>query len=111
MPLREAIFQQDGAPSHNNASTRAWFERHCPELRLLPWPSSSPDVAPHDFSLWSRLVTDMPQRCTNKVELIAAVIRNHREVVPHVDNAALLRAVEERLRLLVLNGGDHFEVS
>ncbi|KAJ4434476.1 hypothetical protein ANN_23038 [Periplaneta americana] len=49
-------FQQDSAPAHKARSTQEWLERHVPDfISTADWPSSSPDLNPLDYKLWSVL--------------------------------------------------------
>lgn len=43
------IFQQDNAPGHRSAYTKAWFAKH--KIPLLMWPAYSPDCNPVE-NLW-----------------------------------------------------------
>lgn len=49
-------FQQDSAPSHKAKGTQKWLQENVPNF--IPWehwPSSSPDLNPLDYCVWSVL--------------------------------------------------------
>jgi len=67
------IFQQDGAPIHKSNSTLSFLEQK--KVRLLDWPSRSPDLNPME-NLWSELsrrVYAHGRQYRSKVELEAAI--------------------------------------
>ena len=47
------IFQQDNAPAHTAKTTMNWIKEQ--GIRIIKWPSKSPDLNPLDFSIWSML--------------------------------------------------------
>ena len=49
------VYAQDGAPSHTSRNTHTFFKKHAPEVDILSWPPSSPDLNPLDYGLWSML--------------------------------------------------------
>ena len=49
-------FQQDSAPAHKAGSKQVWLEGHVPDfISTAEWPSSSPELNPLDYKLWSVL--------------------------------------------------------
>lgn len=69
------IFQQDNAPIHTSASTRAWLATK--KVRLLDWPARSPDLNPME-NLWgylSQKVYAHGRQYSSKRELEEAIFR------------------------------------
>ena len=74
---RPWVWQQDSAPAHKSKETQAWFHKEC--YNFVPfshWPSSSPDLNPLDYFVWSYVekITNMTSYNT-KASLIAAIRR------------------------------------
>src|SRR5258705_7468020 len=58
-PLRDVIFQQDGATCHTAKTTKRWLAEH--QIETLPWPSNSPDLSPIE-NVWG-IITNKPLLC------------------------------------------------
>ncbi len=43
-PDGSGLFQQDNAPCHTAEIVQEWFDEHDKEVKVLPWPSNSPDL-------------------------------------------------------------------
>ena len=65
-PGKEYIFQQDNAPCHNSASTRAFLRNL--DIKRLDWPSNSPDLSPIE-TVWSIVKRRIGRTPNNKSEL------------------------------------------
>ena len=75
---RPWVWQQDSAPAHKFKETQAWLQRECYDfVPFSHWPpSSSPDLDPLDYFVWSYVenITNMTSHNT-KASLITAIHR------------------------------------
>lgn len=104
------VFQQDSAPAHKAKSTQEWFERQQIDfIRHADWPSSSPDLNPLDYKIWSYLeekVCAKPQ--TNLETLKSSIVK----AVANIDMNVVRNAIDDwprRLRACINAQGGHFE--
>lgn len=65
-PDKDYVFQQDNAPCHNSASTRAFLQNH--NIPLLDWPSNSPDLSPIE-TVWNIIKRKMSVSPKTKQDL------------------------------------------
>ena len=65
---RVYLFQQDNAPCHSSASTRAFIRDQ--GITLLDWPSNSPDLSPIEivWSIVKRRIGRIPNKKTRPLE-------------------------------------------
>ena len=81
---RAWVWQQDSAPAHKSKETQAWLQKECYDfVPFSHWPSSSPDLNPLDYFVWSYIenITNMTSHNT-KCSLIAAICRVFAEFPP-----------------------------
>jgi transposase len=66
---QDAIFQHDNDPKHTSRRAKKWLLEH--KVRVLPWPSSSPDMNPieHVWAELNRAVRARPILPRNRDEL------------------------------------------
>lgn len=106
----EWTFQQDSAPAHKAKRTQQWCKDHFPDfIDSSQWPSSSPDLNPLDYSIWSILEEKACARShSNLAQLKASLLAAWDEI----DEELLCRVVEnwpKRLRACVKENGGYFE--
>ena len=87
---RPCVWQQDSAPAHKSKETQAWLQKECYDfIPCFHRPSSSPDLNPLDYFVWSYVenITNMTSHNT-KASLIAAIRRVFAALPPAlVENA------------------------
>ena len=74
---RPWVWQQDSALAHKSKETQAWLQKECYDfVPFSHWSSSSPDLNPLDYFVWSYVenITNMTSHNT-KASLIAAIRR------------------------------------
>ena len=83
-PNQQWTFQQDSAPAHKARTTQEWLRANVPDfISTADWPSSSPDLNPLDYKLWSVLQTmACKKRHPNVASLKRALVQAARHF-PH----------------------------
>lgn len=103
-------FQQDSAPGHKAKTTQKWLEENVPDfIRAEDWPSSSPDLNPLDYELWSVLEAKVYSKRHRNIESLKASIV---DVVANFPMDVVRTSIDkwpERLKACVAAKGDHFE--
>lgn len=107
-------FQHDGAPPHRRSMITNWLNAEFPNRWIgkqgpVEWPPRSPDLAPLDFYLWSRLRNivyettprDVPELCSRIAQACREI---ESEELDRVQNALVTR-----LQLCIGVEGGHFE--
>ncbi len=103
-------FQKDWAPGHKAKSTQQRLQRNVPDLiSSVDWPSSSPDLNPLDYKLWS-VLQDMS--CKNRHPNIYSLKHSLVKAVADFPLEMLCNSKDEwpqRLKDCVKVKGGHFE--
>ena len=77
-------WQQDSAPAHKSKETQAWLQKECYDfVPFSHWPTSSPDLNPLDYFVWSFVenITNMTSHNT-KASPITAIRQVFAELLP-----------------------------
>ncbi|KAI6651150.1 hypothetical protein LOD99_5501 [Oopsacas minuta] len=70
------VFQQDSAPSHKAKMTSEWLKLNVPEcISTEEWPTSSPDLNPMDFCIWSILESRICAKPHKNVKSLKSSLR------------------------------------
>jgi hypothetical protein len=112
--LRNAVFQQDGAPAHFSRPVREFLDETFPGHWIgrggsVEWPPYSPDLTPCDFWLWGMLkdqVYSAPLRTIEELkERISVVIQN----IPASMCSRVINSTFERFDMCIENNGVQVE--
>ena len=90
---RPWVWQQDSAPAHKSKETQAWLQKECYDfVPFSHWPSSSPNLNPLDYFVWSYVenITNITSHNT-KANLIAAIRRVFAELVEKACSQSRIR--------------------
>ena len=84
--VKKFRYRHDNAPAHSESRVKEWVSKH---LKSFDWPSSSPDLSPLDYGIWSILDTKVQSLNPKNVpELKMAIIRACREIPMDVVRSA-----------------------
>ena len=111
-PMNTIMFpnQQDSAPAHKARTTQEWLRANVPDfISTSDWPSSTPDLNPLDYKLWSVLQT---MACKKRSSNIDSLKRALVQVARHFPINTVRNAIDEwpaRFRACIKAKGGHFE--
>lgn len=95
-------FQQDSAPCHVSKRAKNYFSEQ--NIRLLEWPSQSPDLNPIEH-LWFELKKAVKKHnIKNKNHLIQTVLEEWKKISPAVC-ANLVHSMPRRVAAVIANRG------
>ena len=98
---RRWIFQQENDPKLSK-STHKWLTEH--KIKLLPWPSQSPDLNPIE-NLWTELKRRMQKRGPQTLDDLERFCKEERSQIPFSVFYNLIRCYGRRLSAVVAKGG------
>lgn len=104
------FFQQDSAPSHKAKSTQKWLRDNLPGfISAEEWPSSSPDLNPLDYSLWTELELRACRKSHPNLSSLKRALTREAKRIPMEKLRAAIDEWPTRLRACIKMKGGHFE--
>lgn len=112
--IRPIVFQQDGAPAHNNNIVVHYLNNRFGESWLgtngpVRWPARSPDLTPLDFFIWDHLKEKVYRTPVRNREDLEIRVRTAINGITEQQLQNVLRATVRKVRLCQENNGQHFE--
>lgn len=97
----------DNAPSHTSLVVRDHFAKN--STHIIPQPPYSPDLAPCDFWLFSKLKRPLRGHRFETIEEIKEKTTSELRAIPTDDYAACFENWKKRWHSCIATGGDYFE--
>lgn len=97
------IFQQDGAPAHTAATTKAWLAA-AKGVEVMEWPPNSPDLSWIE-NLWGIVASKLRRRNDLSPNNFQAAVTQEWENIPHATCMALYGSIKGRLQACIDRDG------
>jgi hypothetical protein len=101
---RAFVFQQDNDPKHTSKSTQKYFATQ--KLRVLEWPSQSPDLNPIE-NLWNELKRRVHKRRPSNIEELKTFAVEEWGKIPTETCQHLVETYKKRLSAVIAAKGGH----
>ncbi|KAG5309892.1 MOS1T transposase, partial [Acromyrmex insinuator] len=101
------LLHHDNAPSHTSLVVRDHFAKN--STHIIPQPPYSPDLAPCDFWLFSKLKRPLRGHRFETIEEIKEKTTSELRAIPTDDYAACFENWKKRWHSCIATGGDYFE--
>lgn len=101
------FLHHDNAPSHTALIIREFFAKNA--THIVPQPPYSPDLAPCDFWLFSKLKRPLRGHRFETIEEIQRESLKELKAIPEKDFAACFEDWKKRWHKCIASGGDYFE--
>ncbi len=99
-------FHKDNAPVHNSILVTDYLSKI--GIKTVPQPPYSPDLAPYDFCLFSKLKENLRGCCYETIEMKKAVTKVI-DMLTHEDFYGAFPKLLELYNKCIVGGGDYFE--
>ena len=99
------IFQQDGAPAHRSATTKAWLGAQA-GVKLMQWPPNSPDLSWIE-NLWGIVASKLRKRSDLTPRNFKDVVNQEWENIPETTCMSLHDSIKRRLQACINSNGGH----
>lgn len=101
------FLHHDNAPSHTALVLRDFFAKN--STHIVPQPPYSPDLAPCDFWLFSKLKRPLRGHRFDTIEEIKAESKKVLKAIPEKDYSDCFEEWKKRWHKCILSAGDYFE--
>jgi transposase len=106
MGLTDFIFQQDNDPKHTSELLREYFERQ--EIKLLEWPSQSPDLNPIEH-VWAHMKRCLAGKSFGTRDELKAELKSIWNSISSEFTAKLVKSMPRRIEsVLRARGGNTY---
>ena len=96
------IFQQDNDPKHKSRATQKWFKEQ--KVKVLPWPSQSPDANPIEH-LWDELERRTRPYPARNADEKFQILQREWQKIDQATIDRLLSSMPNRCREVILSKG------
>lgn len=100
------FFQQDNAPPHRAATTRAFLQRN--RIRVIEWPPRSPDLNPIEI-LWSIIDRRLAKKSMQNLNQLRIEVEKEFSSIPLEICNNLIKGMQQRLWKCLKARGGHFD--
>ena len=104
---RSWLLHHDNAPAHNALGIREFLAKN--KIAVLEQPPNSPDLAPRNFFLFSKLKEIIKETCFQDSEAIKTAVTRELRAIPMESFQECVEAWQRRLEKCIQAQGDYFE--
>ena len=101
------FLHHDNAPSHTALILRDFFAKN--STHIVPQPAYSPDLAPCDFWLFSKLKSPLRGHRFDSIDEIKTESLKELKAIPAIEYKKCFEEWKKRWHMCIASGGDYFE--